>query len=336
MNIQSLITSIIKQQDLSEKETSFILSEIMAERVSDVTISSLLTALSMKGETIEEIVGFIRKLREHMISIPAVNAIDVCGTGGDGKHTFNISTAVSLVVAGAGVPVVKHGNRAASSLCGSADVLEKLGVHIMLSPEQAVFVFNKTGIVFLFAPLFHPSLRKVSLVRKELGIRTVFNYLGPFCNPAHVANQVIGVPTISIAEKLIQVGEKLHYEQLLILTSESGMDEASVSEKTYMYELKNNEISRSILDPKDYGFHYGTEDITGGDASENAEIITTILDGKKDVKRDIVVFNSALALYVSGKVNSIQEGIALANQSIDTGCAKKVLEILKKETQQYA
>ncbi|HSW88669.1 MAG TPA: anthranilate phosphoribosyltransferase [Candidatus Saccharimonadales bacterium] len=336
MDTTSLLHKLIQKQDVTSTETGFLLAEMMRGKVSDIRISALLTALAMKGETVDEIIGFIQTMRAHMVTLTTIDAIDVCGTGGDGKKTFNISTAVAFVVAGAGVKVAKHGNRAASSLCGSADVLEKLGVHIALEASQAQAVLEKVGMVFLFAPLFHPSMKSVSLVRKELGVRTVFNFLGPFCNPAGVKRQLIGVPSIAVAEKLIQVGKKLRYEHLILVTSEDGLDEISVSQKTYLYELKSDVISRLILDPKEYGFRYSADSIQGGTVDINAEIITNVLDGIIGQQRDIVLLNSAVALYVSGKTASIKEGLILAKKSIDSGSAKAVLENLVKETQQYA
>ena len=336
MNTQTILNNLLQKQDLISEETSFLLSEMMNGSISDVQISALLTSLAVKGETVEEIIGFVKTMRKHMIPVHAEDAIDVCGTGGDGKQTFNISTAVSFVVTGAGVQVAKHGNRAASSQCGAADVLEKLGVNILLSPQQAEAVLQKVGMVFLFAPLFHPAMKSVSLVRKALGIRTVFNYLGPFANPASVKRQLIGVPNVGVAEKLAQVGNELKYEELVLVTSNDGMDEISVSNKTYMYEIKNREIHRSIIDPEDFGFNYQADDVRGGDAEYNARIVKNILDGEKGAARDIIVLNSAVALYIAGKVPTIKEGIALAEQSIDSGRAKVILENLIKETQLYA
>jgi anthranilate phosphoribosyltransferase len=342
MNIQNLLHTLLEKKDLTREESGFLLSEIMKGAVSDVVISAFLTALAMKGETVDEIIGFIQTMKSNMVRVRnglkpfPTNIIDVCGTGGDGKNSFNISTAVAFVVAGAGVAVAKHGNRAASSLTGSADVLEKLGVHITLTAQQAEKVLQNVGMVFLFAPLFHPAMKSVSLIRKELKIRTIFNYLGPFVNPAKVTRQLIGVPNMAIAEKLAQVGKSLGYEHLIIATSEDGLDEVSIAGKTYLYEVKKEKISRSVIDSKVYGFDYAANKIDGGDVEENAMILKNILDGEKGSKRDIVVINSAVALYVAGKVSTIVDGIHLAQQSIDTGKAREVLEKLVKETQKYA
>lgn len=335
MNVTIILKKLVHKQHLTSEETSFLLSEMMQGKVSETVISSLLTAFSMKGETVEEIVGFIQTMRNNMVNLDVKDVIDVCGTGGDGKQTFNISTAVGFVVAGAGVKIAKHGNRASSSLCGSADVLEKLGVNIFLNTEQAKKVLEKVGMVFLFAPVFHPAVKSVSLVRKALGIPTVFNYLGPFCNPARVTRQLIGVPSVTIAEKLIQVAQSLDYHHLIIATSEDGLDEISILKKSYIYELKEGKISRWIIDPKKYGFHDADVSVQGGDAEMNAEIIKNILEGLNGQHRDIVLLNSAVAMYIAGKAETIEDGLALARNSIDSGNAKKVLENLIKETQIY-
>jgi len=300
-------------------------------------IGAILTALRIKGETVDEILGFIKAMRKHMIRVGITNAIDVCGTGGDGSKSFNISTAVSFVVAGAGVPVAKHGNRAASSTCGSADVLEALGVNIMLSASQAKHVLEKTGMVFLFAPLFHPATKQVALVRKEIKIRTIFNFLGPFLSPASGSKQLIGVPNKEIAEKLIVVGQKLGYKHLVIASSTDGMDEISLFAKTNMFTLKNNTIKQFVLDPKKYfPKNVSKKTIEEGTLRENAGFIKDIVNGVKSTKRDIVVLNSAVALVVADKATSIEEGINLAEKSIDSGAAKKVLESVIQETQKYA
>src|SRR6185369_10291178 len=267
-----------------------ILQEIMRGNLLPSQIAALVTALRMKGETVDELVGFIKAMREAMIRIDAPGAIDVCGTGGDGSKSFNISTAAAFVIAGAGVKVAKHGNRAASSTCGSADVLEALGVNFVLNAKQAESVFGKVGMVFLFAPLFHPATKQVAVVRKELGIRTLFNFLGPFVSPASVTKQLIGVLNIEIAEKLIQVGRKLDYARLVIVTSEDGMDEISLSAKTNIFTLKNKKIKQFILDPQKYGFKkIAKKSVEEGTLKQNAEYVKDILTSARGPRRDIVV-----------------------------------------------
>jgi len=332
-----ILQKLIDKKNLTTREAEAFLEEVIAGTVLPSQIGAILTALRIKGETVDEILGFIKAMRKHMIRVGINNAIDVCGTGGDGSKSFNISTAVSFVVAGAGVPVAKHGNRAASSTCGSADVLEALGVNIMLSASQAKDVLDKTGMVFLFAPLFHPATKQVALVRKEIKIRTIFNFLGPFLSPASVSKQLIGVPNKEIAEKLIVVGQKLGYKHLVIASSTDGMDEISLFAKTNMFTLKNNIIKQFVLDPKKYfPKNVSKKAIEEGTLRENAGFINDIVNGVKSAKRDIVVLNSAVVLVVADKATSIEEGIKFAEQSIDSGAAKKVLESVIQETQKYA
>lgn len=328
MNIQTLLNKIIDKLNLTKEEAMFLMEEMLQGKFTSSQIAAFLTALRMKGETEEEILGFINVMREHMVKIKTKGlVIDTCGTGGDGSGTFNISTATAFVVAGAGVKVAKHGNRAASSLCGSADVLEALGVTIHLSPKQAEEMLEKTGFTFLFAPLYHPGMKYVALVRKELKIRTVFNFLGPFVSPAEVKRQIIGVPNIKLAEKLAEVSANLDYEHLMLVSSEDGLDEISLSKKTIGYEIKDKKIRQIIIDPKNYGFKYtNTHELKGGDAKTNAEIIKSILFGTNGVHKDIVVLNSAAALFVAGKVKAIHDGIRLAIESIESGKAQQILE----------
>lgn len=337
MDITKLLNKLLERNDLTTDETKYFLESVMKGEVLSSQIAGVLIALRMKGETTDEIVGLVQAMREQMRHVNVPEAVDVCGTGGDGSNSINISTAVSLVIAACGVKVAKHGNRAASSKSGTADVFEALGVNINLTAAQAKKVFEDVGMVFLFAPNFHPATKNVVAVRKELKTRTVFNFLGPFLNPASTTRQLIGVPTIDAAKKLIAVGEKLGYEHLAIVTSEDGMDEVSLFAKTHMFTLKDNIRKEFIIDPKEFGFGKGSKDeIIGGNAEENSKFLRNILDGEKGVKRDIVVLNSAVALVVGGKVSSIKEGITLAEEAIDFGSAKHVLEHLVKETQKYA
>lgn len=297
----------------------------------------MLVALRTKEETEEEILGFIQTMRKHMLKVYAPNALDIVGTGGDNSGTFNISTAASLLVAGMGVPVAKHGNRAASSKCGSADVLASLGVNINLTSKQAENVFKKVGMVFLFAPNFHPAMKIIAPIRKELELRTIFNFLGPFLNPASTQRGLLGVPNIKIAKKLAQVAASLKFTHLLLVVSEDGMDEITTTSDTYVFEIKDENLKTYTLSPKQFGIKKASKkDLMGRDAIENASIIQNILNGEKGPHRDIVVLNSAAAFYLAGKVNNIAEGIDCAEKSIDTGLALEVLENLVKETKKYA
>lgn len=332
MKTTALLEKILSGQDLTAQEAERFLGGVMDESISSVQLAALLPVLRMKGESPAEILGLIRAMRRKMITLDAPDAMDVCGTGGDGLSTFNISTTVAFVVAGAGVTVAKHGNRAASSKSGSADVLEALGVNIDLSPESAAKVLQKTGIVFLFAQKYHPALKQVAAVRRELGIRTVFNSLGPFANPAGTKTQLIGVADPAMAEKLAQVAAKLAYKRVLIINSADGLDEAGLSAPTSVYDVSGNKVARYVINPTDYGFAQAPLDaLQAGEAAENADILKSILAGQKGPKRDIVVLNSALALLAAGKADSIRSGLELAAKSIDSGAALAKLERLIKE-----
>lgn len=337
MEITNILNSLIEKKDLTSEDIEFFFGNLMRENISPIQGGAILTALRMKGETVAEIVALIKGIRKNMTRVYAGQAIDVCGTGGDKSGTFNVSTAVTFVTAGAGVKVAKHGGRAVSSQSGSADVMEKLGVNILLTPQQAELIYYSVGLVFLFAPLFHSAMKNVATIRKELKIRTIFNFLGPFTNPASVSRQLIGVPNVEIANKLAKVGKELSYDRLLIVTSEDGMDEVSIHSKTTVFEINKKSIKKLIIDPQVFGFKkIDRKEILGGNASDNAQIIRNILDGGKGPQRDLVVFNTAFALYTAGAVNNIKDGILLAEKSIDSGKAKKVLENLIKETQKYA
>ena len=337
MDAVVLLNKLVEKIDLTAEEAQRFLVAVMKGEVDPPMIAAILTALRMKGESAQEIVGFIKAMRANMLTVRVKDAVDVCGTGGDGAGTLNISTAAAFVIAGAGVGVAKHGNRAASSQVGGADVLEELGVNIQLNPQQAEQVFNNVGMVFLFAPLFHPATKQVVQVRKQLKIRTVFNFLGPFVNPASTKRQLIGVPNQEIAATLAAVAKTLAYNHLLIVTSEDGLDEVSISSNTVALEIKNDSVKKIIINPEDYGIKkVSQKEILGGSLGQNAAFMREILEGKKGPKRDIVALNSACGLYIAGAVTSIQEGIKLAEHSIDTGAAKSVLEKLVTETQKYA
>lgn len=372
MRSKVLLQKLINKQDLSEPEAFGVAEAMLSGSLTNLQIAGFLVALAAKGESVVEIIGLIKAMRENMLALEtALDAIDVCGTGGDEAKTFNISTAVAFVVAGGGVKVAKHGNRAASSKCGSADVLEALGVNINLNQKQAVKVLQSVGLVFLFAPFFHPAFKNVAPARKELGIKTIFNYIGPFANPAGVKRQLIGVPSMQLARKLADVAKQLDYEHLLIVTSEDGLDEISPFGRTTMFEVKGKKsVKREALrlkQPHLYLFEflesersrsrrpeprsrrpllkgegkldakrYTLDALKGGSPLENARIIKNILSGEKGAKRDIVVLNTAYALYVAGKVNDPREGIKLAEDSINSGSAKRVLGNLIKETKNYA
>ena len=337
MNTKVLLNKLVDGNNLSKREASFLLERIIAGELNTAQIAAVLVALRTKGETIDEILGFIQTMRKHMVRINAPSALDIVGTGGDGSGTFNISTAASFVVAGMGVPVAKHGNRAASSKCGSADVLEAMGVNINLTPNQAENVLKKVGMVFLFAPLYHPAMKQIGPVRKELGLRTIFNFLGPFLNPASTKKQLLGVPNLEIAKKLAQVATKLKFTHLMIITSLDGLDEITTTAKTKFFAVKGAKLNSFMISPEQFGINKATiKDLKGNDPTENATIIQNILKGKKGPQRDIVILNSAAVLYLAGKTKDINMGISLAQKSIDNGFGMKVLNNLIMETKKYA
>lgn len=336
MNTKALMNKLVDGNDLSQKEASFLLEKIIDGELNPIQSAAFLVSLRTKGETGQEILGFIETMRKHMIKIHAPKAVDIVGTGGDGVGTFNISTASGFVVAGGGIAVAKHGNRATSSKCGSADVLEALGVNINLTPQQAEKIFKKVGMVFLFAPLFHPAMKQIGPVRIELGLRTIFNFLGPFLNPALTKRQLLGVPNENIAKKLAEVATKLNFTRLLLVTSKDGMDEITTTMETQIFEIKGSNLQTYHISPKQFGIRVANKkDLMGADATSNAKIIENILKGEKGPKRDVVLLNSAAAAYTAGKVKNIKEGIKLAEKSIDSGTALKVLENLVKETKKY-
>jgi anthranilate phosphoribosyltransferase len=330
MTTQDFLNVLIQKKDLTSIQAEALMNTLLGERVTPVQIGSILTALAIKGETEGEITGFIHAMRDCMKTILSAGmVVDTCGTGGDRSGTFNISTATAFVVAGGGVCVAKHGNRAASSQCGSADVLEALGVHILLSSKQALVCLQRANITFLFAPLYHPSLKHVSLIRKELAFPTIFNYLGPFLNPAKTYRQVIGVPNRTIAQTMAQVARKLEYEHVLIVTSSDGLDEISITSSSTIFEIKGSTVKETIVNPQEMGIPLVLKErLQGGDKYVNAQIIRAILNGEKGPQRDIVLLNAAAVFYVSGKVDSINKGIEMARDSIDSKKAYNALKLL--------
>ena len=329
---------LIKEKDLTEAQSGKLLKLLMEDKTTSGEIGEILKALADKGETVDEIAGFAKGMRALMVEVNnAVGAVDIVGTGGDGSNSFNISTTSAIVIAACGVPVAKHGNRAASSKCGSADVLEALGVNINLTPEKAKEVLEKTGMVFLFAPMFHPAMKKVGPVRKELKIRTIFNYLGPFLNPGKVKRMLLGVANHELALKFLDIAKKLDFKHLLIVSSNDGSDEISIADKTTALQLKNGKVEKFIIDPQKLGFKkYSKNDLVGGDAEVNARILKYILSGKEiGAKKDAIILNSAYGLLVAGKVTSADAGIALASDAIDSGKALKVLENLIEQSSRF-
>lgn len=326
--INKALKKIVKMENLNEKESFLIMEEIMKGEINDLLISAFLVGLSMKGETSEEISGFSKSMRENGVKINSSSyTIDTCGTGGDGGKTFNISTIVSIIAASSGIKVAKHGNRAISSSSGSADVLSSLGININLSPKDAEESIDKTNFAFLFAPNYHPAMKNIAPLRRVLGIRTVFNILGPITNPSYLNGQVLGIYNGDLTNTIAYVLLNLGRERALVVHGEDGLDEISTSSPTLVSEVKNGIVKNYKINPIDYGITLTNIDqIKGGSPEENKEIIINILKGEKGPKRDIVLLNSAAALYVGKKVENIKDGIDLASSLIDSGKSLKKLE----------
>ena len=330
--IKEAIHILVNNINLSESEMAECMREIMEGRASDAQIGAFLSALSMKGETVEEITGAAKIMREKATTIRAPEGVlDTCGTGGDMSHTFNISTTVAFVVAGTGLPVAKHGNRSVSSRSGSADVLEALGVKIDLPPGKVEQCLFDTGFGFLFAPLFHPAMKYAIGPRREMGIRTIFNILGPLTNPAGAKRQILGVFADSLTERLAMVLGNLGAVHAMVVHGEDGLDEVSVTDKTKVSRWKDSEIDNFSIAPEDFGIWRTTIDhIRGGNKEDNAAITISILKGEKSPKRDIVLMNSALALVVGGKTEDFKDAFSIAADSIDSGMALKKLAEVKR------
>lgn len=322
------------------------MAEILSGQCTDAQIAALLVALHMKGETVEEIVGFAEAIRTaatplyvHQNLTVDVSGterdalVDTCGTGGDASGTFNISTATALVVAGAGVRVAKHGNRSVTSKCGSADVMEALGVNINIPPARVASCLEEVGIAFLFAPLMHSAMRYVQPARRELRLRTVFNLLGPLANPAQASAQVVGVYSIELVEKLAEALSMLGLRRAMVVHGLDGLDEITTTGPTRIAEVREGNVHSYEITPEEFGMSRATlADLAGGDVAENAAIVREMLGGKKSRRRDVVLLNAAAALVVGGKAQGIAEGVSLAGQSVDSGAAASKLAALARFT----
>ena len=347
-------------QSLTRDEAREAMSEVLAGNCTDAQIAALLVALRMKGETVEEIVGFAEAIRAAAAPLPIANSrppealdiagtgrdalleesriesslvdaslIDTSGTGGDASGTFNISTATALVTAGAGVRVAKHGNRSISSKCGSADVVEALGVNIQLPPERAAECLRQVGICFLYAPNLHPAMKQVQTVRRELKMRTMFNLLGPLTNPARANGQVVGVYSLDLVEKLAEALSMLGLRRALVVHGLDGLDEITITGKTRVAEAREGSVRSYEVEPEEFRMKRAAlGEIAGGDAKENATIIHAVLNGERSPRRDVVLLNAAAALTAAGKAERIAEAIPLAEKSIDSGAALGKLEAL--------
>ena len=330
--IRDAIATLVDGQDLTEEEAAACMEEIMSGEATPAQFGAFVTALHLRGETVDEITGMARVMREKALSVEIDGPLlDTCGTGGDAKGTFNVSTAAAFVAAGAGARVAKHGNRAMTSASGSADVLEALGAKIELSPEGVAECVEKTGFGFMFAQLFHPAMKFAAGPRREIGVRTVFNILGPLTNPADAQAQVVGVADSALAEKLAQVLARLGTKHALVVYGEDGLDEVSVSAITQVYEVKDGRVIASTLHPNDVGLPtHPREAMQGGSPKENADTLKRILDGEEGPLRDFTLINAAAALVAADLASDVRQGLELATEAIDSGAARKKLEAFVK------
>jgi anthranilate phosphoribosyltransferase len=333
------------RESLTRDEARLVMAEILRGAATDAQIAGLLVALSMKGETVEEIVGFAEAIRAAATPLDVHNStvdvsdterdalVDTCGTGGDTSGTFNISTATALVAAGAGVRIAKHGNRSVTSKCGSADVMEALGVKITLPPERLAACLREVGIAFLFAPTLHSAMKYAQTARRELKLRTVFNLLGPLTNPAHASAQVVGVYSADLVEKLAEALSMLGLRRAFVVHGNDGLDEITISASTRVAEVRDGIVNTYEVTPEEFGLVRASLDaISGGDAAYNARLIREVLEGKKSARRDVVVLNAAATLVAAGRADSLADAVPPAARAIDSGAALAKLEALVKFT----
>jgi anthranilate phosphoribosyltransferase len=331
-----LLEKLTHHQDLTADEAAAAMGEVMEGRAAPAQLAALLAALVMKGERPAEIVGFARTMREHAVKLsePAGDVFDTCGTGGDRSGTFNISSAAAIVVAACGVRVAKHGNRSVSSRCGSADVFEQLGVNIGVPPAVVERSLHDAGIAFFFAPTFHPSMRHAAQTRRELGIRTAFNLLGPLTNPAGARRQIVGVPKAELTELMAHALRILGTDRAWVVHGAEGIDEISISGYTKVAECRDGAVHTFYIHPAEFGLaKSGTAALIGGDAAENAAIIRSLLAGARGAPRDVVLLNAGAALFVAGAVSSVRDGIARAAEAVDSGAARRTLDAMAHASQ---
>jgi len=327
-----VITKLLHGESLTEDESAGAMAEIMEGAATPAQVAGFVVALRAKGETTEEIVGLVKTMRTYGQKVPLPDhyeVLDTCGTGGDRSGTFNVSTAAAIVCAGAGVKVAKHGNRAASSRCGSADVLEALGVKLDLTPDQVAACIERAGIGFCFAPVFHPAMRHAGAPRRELGIATVFNFLGPLTNPAGATRQALGVSDPKMLPKMVDTLARLGSKHVVAFHGDRGLDELATSGPSRVLELKDGTTTEWTIDPTALGLEPAPLDaIAGGDAAENARAVRSLLAGEKGPKRDVVVLNAAAGLVAAGRVGDMKAGLAMAADAIDSGGAARALDLL--------
>jgi len=334
--LTEFLARLVRREDLSREEAFDLLEALLDAEATDAQISGALVALAAKGETVDELTGMAEGLRSRAVRVISQHTcfIDTAGTGSSRAKTFNISTAAAFVIAGAGLPVAKHGNRAASSKSGSADLLTALGVNVSTIPLVSENALNEIGICFMFAPLNHGATARVAGIRRQVGIHTTFNLLGPLSNPAGAPRQIIGVWRKDLAEKLAHVLSGLRTERAWVVHGEDGLDEITLAGKTHVAEAQNGEVKTLQIGPADFGFEVGTiEHLRGGDAEANAEIVSGVLAGeRRDEARALVIMNAAAALFLGGAAQDLREGAKLAAHAIDTGQARRKLELLIEAT----
>lgn len=333
--IKEALHIVIENEDLSYEMTKLVMDEIMSGEATNAQIAAFLTAMRMKGETIDEITACAAVMREHCTKLEhSHDVLDIVGTGGDEAFTFNISTVSAFVIASAGIPVAKHGNRSVSSKCGAADLLEALGANIAISAEQSAEVLERTGMTFMFAPTYHASMKYAAPVRKEMGARTIFNILGPLANPAGASLQLLGVYDEALVLPMASVLSNLGVKRALVVHGNDGLDEITLTDTTTVCEVNGSYFDNYVLDPQEFGFTLcKPEDLRGGDANENAEIVRKILSGEDTgPKCDVVLLNAGAAIYLGGKADSIESGIEIADVLIDSGAAYERMENFIKAT----
>ncbi len=336
--IREAIGILVSGQSLTMEQAAQVMDEIMSGEATPAQLGSFVTALRIRGETVEEIAGLASVMRAKAVPVAVSGpVVDTCGTGGDGSLTFNISTAAAFVVAGAGLKVAKHGNRAMSSGCGSIDVLEELGAKIDLNAEQVQECLEKVGIGFMFAPIFHPAMKYAAGPRREIGIRTVFNIVGPLTNPAGAKAQIIGVPESSVLEKVARALQLLGCEHAFVVHGEDGLDEISACERTMISELKGDAVENYFITPEELGLPRASlESLKGGSTQENARILSEVLAGAQGPRRDVVLLNAAAALIAGDKAQTWEEGLELARQAIDNGQALQKLQGVIELSQSFS
>jgi anthranilate phosphoribosyltransferase len=335
----ALLEKLMRHEDLTAEEAADAMREVMEGRATPASLGALLSALVMKGERPAEVVGFARTMRDHAVKLSASagDVFDTCGTGGDRSGTFNISSAAALVVAACGVKVAKHGNRSVSSRCGSADVFERLGVNISAPAPVVERSLHEANIAFFFAPTFHPSMKHAAQTRRELGIRTAFNLLGPLTNPAGARRQIVGVPRPELADLVARALLMLGADRAWVVHGVDGIDEISTTGYTRVLECRDGAVNTFYLHPTEFGIPKASPgDLQGGDAAQNASIVQAVLDGQRGAARDVVLLNAGAALFVAGAASSVGEGIATAALAVDRGAAKATLDNMVRSSREEA